>query len=70
MICYKCNESIPDISRYCLHCGTFLNTSEQEAEEEDIDWANRILCSDGNCVGTVVDGKCRICGTPGPGKTA
>jgi hypothetical protein len=24
---------------------------------------NRELCSDGNCLGVVVDGKCNVCGT-------
>ena len=29
----------------------------------DLDWDNRVLCSDGNCIGTIgVDGLCKECG--------
>ena len=29
----------------------------------DLDWDHRILCSDGNCIGTIgVDGRCKECG--------
>jgi hypothetical protein len=68
MICPKCNLTIPDISRYCLHCGAFLNPPEQKSEDESVDWENRILCSDGTCIGTIVDGKCRVCGMPFSGE--
>ncbi len=31
----------------------------------DDDWENRILCSDGNCIGVIgPDGKCKECGNP------
>jgi predicted amidophosphoribosyltransferase len=67
MICNKCQETIPDISRYCLHCGASLNislgqTSEKQGDDEQIDWDNRILCRDGACIGTVAEGKCTLCG--------
>ncbi len=33
--------------------------------DEDDDWANRVLCSDGNCIGVIgPDGKCKECGKP------
>ena len=66
MICPKCNLTIPEISRYCLHCGVFLNPPEQSADDDAIDWDNRILCSDGACIGTIEDGKCTVCGKPLP----
>ena len=62
MICPKCNGEIPDISRYCLHCGGFLSPPDKQEEETDIDWENRVLCSDGACIGTIRDGKCTVCG--------
>jgi hypothetical protein len=67
MICHKCHETIPDISHYCLHCGVLLNlslgpASEKHGDEEQIDWDNRILCRDGACIGTVVGGRCTVCG--------
>jgi hypothetical protein len=31
----------------------------------DDDWENRILCSDGNCIGVIgADGRCKECGKP------
>ena len=31
----------------------------------DIDWENRALCSDGNCIGVIgTDGRCKECGKP------
>jgi hypothetical protein len=35
----------------------------------DIDWGNRVLCSDGNCIGVIgPDGNCKECGKPYEGK--
>ena len=32
----------------------------------DAGWENRVLCSDGNCIGVIgPDGKCKECGKPG-----
>jgi hypothetical protein len=34
----------------------------------DMDWENRILCSDENCIGIIgPDGRCKECGKPGSG---
>ncbi len=34
-------------------------------QEFDDDWENRVLCSDGNCIGVIgADGKCKECGKP------
>ena len=39
------------------------NEEEQETSYSDIDWDNRILCEDGNCIGVIgPDGKCKECG--------
>ncbi|MDI6741709.1 MAG: hypothetical protein QMD11_03130 [Smithella sp.] len=36
-----------------------------EAAESDDDWDNRVLCSDGTCIGVIgADGKCKECGQP------
>jgi len=38
-------------------------TSEEETQSDD--WANRQLCSDGNCIGVIgPDGRCTECGKP------
>ena len=41
--------------------------SETERTEFD---AGRELCSDGNCLGVVVDGRCNVCRLPGEGSGA
>ena len=34
-----------------------------DEETDDDDWANRRLCSDGNCIGVIgPDGRCKECG--------
>jgi hypothetical protein len=38
------------------------NENEDQADT-DIEWNNRILCSDGNCIGVIgADGRCKECG--------
>jgi hypothetical protein len=40
-----------------------LNEEELETSYSNIDWDNRILCEDGNCIGVIgPDGKCKECG--------
>jgi hypothetical protein len=35
----------------------------------DNEWDQRILCTDGNCIGTIgADGRCRLCGLPYDGE--
>ncbi len=44
-----------------------LDKPKQDLEkaEQDDDWENRVLCSDGSCIGVIgADGKCRECGKP------
>ncbi len=39
--------------------------TEKKTTQTDLDWENRILCSDGNCIGVIgPDGKCKECGKP------
>ena len=40
-----------------------IMTRDEEIPKNDIDWENRELCSDGNCIGVIgTDGRCRVCG--------
>jgi hypothetical protein len=40
-------------------------TDPDEAENDAIDWDNRVLCSDENCIGIIgPDGRCKTCGKP------
>ena len=62
---------IPQESKYCLYCGALVEGgsvsegNESEAGEAgDFDLKNRIPCSDGNCIGIIIKGRCNICGKP------
>ena len=40
-------------------------SNETDGSKNDDDWQNRVLCSDGNCIGVIgPDGKCKECGKP------
>ena len=44
-----------------------VDEKEEAAAPLDLDdeWENRVLCSDGNCIGVIgSDGKCKECGKP------
>ena len=39
--------------------------NEADAAPADAEWENRVLCSDGNCIGVIgTNGKCKECGKP------
>jgi hypothetical protein len=38
---------------------------EEEEASDDLEWGDRQLCSDGNCIGVIgADGRCKECGKP------
>ena len=69
IVCHGCNNEIPENSKYCLHCGLGLE-DEIDCEDDtfdsveagDFDLEDRIPCSDGNCIGIIVNDKCNTCG--------
>ena len=64
--CPKCGAEIPDKSLYCCWCGDSVKVEEGvRAGERETDFSERILCSDGNCIGVINErGVCNICGKP------
>jgi hypothetical protein len=43
----------------------------EESREKEIDVSERILCSDGNCIGVMNEqGVCNVCGKPYAGGSA
>ncbi len=71
MRCPRCNEILPsntcpdcgaeilEGSLYCSWCGHAI------PKEEETDFSDRRLCSDGNCIGVINEqGVCNICGKP------
>jgi hypothetical protein len=62
--CPDCGGEIPENSLYCCWCGHPV-----PKEEEESDFSERKLCSDGNCVGVINEqGVCNICGKPYSGE--
>lgn len=38
---------------------------DNKSRDLDLEWENRVLCSDESCIGTIgSDGRCRVCGRP------
>jgi hypothetical protein len=62
--CIKCGKEIVKLGPYCYLCGAELHT-EKGAETEGTDFDNRVLCSDGTCIGVINEqGVCKVCGKP------
>ena len=52
-----------------LCCGKAIDTGMENVDQkeetgEEIDFSERILCSDGTCIGIVEKGACKTCGKP------
>ena len=63
ILCAGCSGEIPEKSLYCCWCGTRIEVKVEEKEK--VDFSERILCSDGNCIGTLnEEGVCNICQKP------
>lgn len=63
LLCEACGEKMPFGSRFCCWCGKPIS-----AKEETMDQLERVLCSDGSCIGVINErGVCNICGKPSEG---
>ncbi|MBI4495524.1 MAG: zinc ribbon domain-containing protein [Deltaproteobacteria bacterium] len=71
-ICPACASALLAESRFCHHCGLQLEKADPGAspvEEGEIDFTQRLLCSDGTCIGVVdQQGICKVCGKPYTGE--
>ncbi len=78
-ICPACKGELPAASKYCCWCGESLAEKGTSAaseggmtaggDEDSIDFAKRLLCSDGSCIGVIgPDGRCKECGKPYAGE--
>ncbi len=64
--CSGCGAEIVPLGEYCYRCGARLVAAPaRETEAETSDFSERILCSDGTCIGVVSEeGVCKVCGKP------
>ena len=63
VLCPDCRGEILEKSLYCSWCGHPIQ------KEEETDFSERKLCSDGNCIGVINEqGRCNICGKPYTGE--
>jgi hypothetical protein len=60
--CNACGKEVLKLGPYCYLCGATLLV---EKKGEDADFDNRVLCSDGACIGVInEEGVCKVCGKP------
>ena len=69
IVCGHCGQPIMKLGPYCYACGKAIDTVVENVDQneeigEEIDFSERILCSDGTCIGIVEKGVCKICGKP------
>jgi len=64
IICKHCKMDILRLGPFCYFCGNRLEEINIESEDVEVDLENRILCSDGTCIGVVENGVCKLCGKP------
>jgi hypothetical protein len=69
IVCGNCGQAVLKLGPYCYACGKIIdskveNAAENEESAEEIDFSDRILCSDGTCIGIVEKGVCKLCGKP------
>jgi len=66
--CGHCGGVIMKLGSFCYLCGQkhieVETTTESDAGETD-DFSDRVLCSDGACIGVIGEnGVCKVCGKP------
>jgi predicted amidophosphoribosyltransferase len=63
LLCSGCGSQTPEESLFCFKCGKPVR--KEESAEKGMDPSERILCSDGNCIGVMNErGVCNVCGKP------
>lgn len=63
LVCSECGLETPEGSLFCFQCGRPVK--REVPGDEESDFSERVLCSDGNCIGVINErGICNICGKP------
>jgi len=64
VVCPDCKKERPAQGNYCCWCGSL-----KKIEEGKVDFSQRVLCSDGSCIGIINEkGVCGVCGKPYAGE--
>ncbi len=68
VVCARCGETILRLGSFCYKCGCTITDTKHDPEPEEpdaLDFSNRVLCSDGTCIGVInEEGICKVCGKP------
>jgi hypothetical protein len=65
VVCGACGRSVLRLGPFCCHCGRRLENEAGQQSDEEPDFSNRVLCSDGTCIGIINEqGTCKVCGKP------
>ena len=64
VLCEACGSTTPEGGDFCMACGASLSEEMNGVGVDDsgFELDDRIPCSDGNCIGIIVDGRCTECG--------
>lgn len=64
--CPRCETVVIKLGPFCYLCGAaLLEEADRAGEAEVVDFEDRILCSDGTCIGVINEhGICKVCGKP------
>lgn len=70
LTCPICEKDTPAFGKFCCYCGSALPEVTENADlENSDDFAERVLCSDGTCIGVInKNGVCNECGKPYTGE--
>lgn len=69
--CPECKKQTLMEGSFCAFCGAQLSETDLKATpaDEESDFSNRVLCSDGTCIGVINEhGVCSECGKPYTGE--
>jgi hypothetical protein len=62
--CDQCGNVIMKLGPFCYLCGRECAVPVGKEEGDTVDFTERVLCSDGACIGVVEKGVCKLCGKP------
>ncbi len=69
IICTNCGREYPEKGAFCCWCGHPSASETAHPQDNEADFSERKLCSDGACIGVINEkGVCGVCGKPYSGE--